>query len=83
MSLAIILARRDCRGGANRRHWVVMRLVSEFDARETRTLAVGATVAETDPDLARACLHESLELSTALGIKVPSTWFGPSGSHFS
>ena len=34
-------------------------------------LAVGATVAETDPDRARACLRESLELSTALGYQ---TW---------
>jgi hypothetical protein len=32
-------------------------------------LAVGATVAETDPDRARACLRESLELSTALGYQ--------------
>jgi hypothetical protein len=30
-------------------------------------LAVGATVAGTDPDRARACLRESRELSTALG----------------
>jgi predicted ATPase/class 3 adenylate cyclase len=30
-------------------------------------LAVGMTVAETDPEQARACLRESLELSTALG----------------
>jgi predicted ATPase/class 3 adenylate cyclase len=34
-------------------------------------LAVGTTVAETDPDRARACLRESLELSTALGYQ---TW---------
>ena len=34
-------------------------------------LVVGATVAETDPDRARACLRESLELSTALGYQ---TW---------
>jgi predicted ATPase len=32
-------------------------------------LAVGATVAETDPERARACLRESLELSTALGYQ--------------
>ncbi len=32
-------------------------------------LAVGATVAETDPEQARACLRESLELSTALGYQ--------------
>ena len=32
-------------------------------------LAVGATVAETDPDRARACLRESIELSTALGYQ--------------
>ena len=32
-------------------------------------LAVGMTVAETDPDRARACLRESLELSTALGYQ--------------
>jgi predicted ATPase len=30
-------------------------------------LAVGMTVVETDPEQARACLRESLELSTALG----------------
>jgi predicted ATPase/class 3 adenylate cyclase len=34
-------------------------------------LAVGATVAETDPDRARACLRESLELSTTHGYQ---TW---------
>ena len=34
-------------------------------------LAVGATVAETDPDRARACLRESLELSTTLGYRGP------------
>ena len=32
-------------------------------------LAVGMTVAETDPEQARACLRESLELSTALGYQ--------------
>ena len=32
-------------------------------------LAVGATVAGTDPEQARACLRESLELSTALGYQ--------------
>jgi hypothetical protein len=32
-------------------------------------LGVGATVAGTDPDQARACLHESRELSTALGYQ--------------
>jgi predicted ATPase len=32
-------------------------------------LAVGATVAENDPEQARAYLHESLELSTALGYQ--------------
>jgi predicted ATPase/class 3 adenylate cyclase len=32
-------------------------------------LIVGTTVAETDPDRARACLRESLELSTALGYQ--------------
>jgi predicted ATPase/class 3 adenylate cyclase len=32
-------------------------------------LAVGMTVAGTDPELARACLRESLELSTALGYQ--------------
>jgi predicted ATPase/class 3 adenylate cyclase len=32
-------------------------------------LAVGTTVAETDPDRARAYLRESLELSTALGYQ--------------
>ncbi len=35
----------------------------------TGLLAVGTTVAETDPDRARAYLRESLELSTALGYK--------------
>ena len=35
----------------------------------TGLLAVGATVAETDPEQARACLRESLELSTALGYQ--------------
>jgi hypothetical protein len=33
----------------------------------TGLLAVGAAVAETDPDQARACLRESRELSAALG----------------
>jgi hypothetical protein len=33
----------------------------------TSLLEVGATVADADPDQARACLRESLELSTALG----------------
>jgi hypothetical protein len=37
MALAIILAMRDCRGGAHRRRWVAMWLVSEFAARETGT----------------------------------------------
>ena len=32
-------------------------------------LAVGVTVVETDPEQARACLRESLELSTALGYQ--------------
>jgi hypothetical protein len=32
-------------------------------------LAVGTTVVETDPDRARACLRESLALSTALGYQ--------------
>jgi hypothetical protein len=32
-------------------------------------LAVGTTVVETDPEQARAYLHESLELSTALGYQ--------------
>ena len=32
-------------------------------------LAVGITVAETDPEQARACLRESRELSTALGYQ--------------
>ncbi len=32
-------------------------------------LAVGMTVAETDPEQARACLRESLELSTAFGYQ--------------
>jgi predicted ATPase len=35
----------------------------------TSLLAVGAAVAETDADQARACLHESRELSTALGYQ--------------
>jgi predicted ATPase/class 3 adenylate cyclase len=34
-------------------------------------LAVGATVAQTDPEQARAYLHESLQLSTALGYQSP------------
>jgi hypothetical protein len=34
-------------------------------------LAVGAAVAETDPEQARACLRESRELSTALGYQSP------------
>jgi predicted ATPase/class 3 adenylate cyclase len=37
----------------------------------TGLLAVGGTVAQTDPEQARACLHESLELSTALGYQGP------------
>jgi hypothetical protein len=39
-------------------------------------LAVGATVARTDPSHARACLRESRELSTALGYQSPTdlTW---------
>jgi predicted ATPase/class 3 adenylate cyclase len=32
-------------------------------------LALGTAVAETDPDQARACLHESRELSTAIGYQ--------------
>jgi predicted ATPase/class 3 adenylate cyclase len=35
-------------------------------------LAVGAAVAGTDPDQARACLRESSELSTALGYQSPT-----------
>jgi hypothetical protein len=35
----------------------------------TGLLVVGTTVAETDPDRARACLRESLELSTRLGYQ--------------
>jgi predicted ATPase/DNA-binding SARP family transcriptional activator len=35
----------------------------------TSLLEVGATVARTDPDQARACLRESLELSAALGYQ--------------
>ena len=35
----------------------------------TGLLAVGASVAGTDPDQARACLRESRELSTALGYQ--------------
>jgi predicted ATPase len=35
----------------------------------TGLLAVGGTVAETDPDRARACLRQSLELSTAVGYQ--------------
>jgi predicted ATPase/class 3 adenylate cyclase len=39
-------------------------------------LGVGATIARTDPDQARACLRESRELSTALGYQSPTdlTW---------
>ncbi|HXZ73966.1 MAG TPA: DUF4062 domain-containing protein [Streptosporangiaceae bacterium] len=42
----------------------------------TGLLAVGAAVAETDPEQARACLRESRELSTALGYQSPMglTW---------
>jgi predicted ATPase/class 3 adenylate cyclase len=35
----------------------------------TALLAVGMTVVETDPEQARACLRESLELGTALGYQ--------------
>src|SRR5215218_3523026 len=35
----------------------------------TALLVVGAAVVETDPEQARACLRESLELSTALGYQ--------------
>jgi hypothetical protein len=35
----------------------------------TSLLALGTAVAETDPELARACLRESRELSTALGYQ--------------
>jgi predicted ATPase/class 3 adenylate cyclase len=35
----------------------------------TALLAVGASIAETDPGQARACLRESRELSTALGYQ--------------
>jgi len=35
----------------------------------TSLLAVGTSVAETDPEQARACLRESRELSTALGYQ--------------
>jgi predicted ATPase/class 3 adenylate cyclase len=35
----------------------------------TSLLAVGATVADTDPEQARACLRESREISTALGYQ--------------
>jgi predicted ATPase/class 3 adenylate cyclase len=35
----------------------------------TGLLAVGMAVAQTDPDQARACLRESRELSTALGMQ--------------
>ena len=35
----------------------------------TGLLALGAAVAETDPEQARACLRESRELSTALGYQ--------------
>jgi predicted ATPase/class 3 adenylate cyclase len=35
----------------------------------TSLLEVGATVADVDPGQARACLHESLELSAALGYQ--------------
>ena len=35
----------------------------------TSLLAVGAAVAETDPEQARACLRESREISTALGYQ--------------
>ncbi len=35
----------------------------------TSLLALGVAIAQTDPDRARACLRESLELSTALGYQ--------------
>jgi predicted ATPase len=45
-------------------------------------LAVGATVAETDPEQARACLRESLELSTALGYQSWLDHVGAAGIAF-
>ena len=38
----------------------------------TSLLAVGGTVAGTDPEQARACLRESRELSTAVGYQSPT-----------
>jgi hypothetical protein len=38
----------------------------------TSLLAVGVTVAGTDPEQARACLRESRELSTAVGYQSPT-----------
>jgi hypothetical protein len=43
----------------------------------TSLLAMGVAVAVTDPSQARACLHESRELSTASATTAPSTWSGP------
>jgi hypothetical protein len=45
----------------------------------TGLLAVGATVAQTDPDRARACLRESLELSKALAYQSPLDLFWATG----
>jgi predicted ATPase/class 3 adenylate cyclase len=45
------------------------RQVGAPDLIATALLEVGAAVAETDPEQARACLRESRELSTALGYQ--------------
>ena len=37
----------------------------------TGLLALGVAIAQTDPERARECLRESLELSTALGYQSP------------
>jgi predicted ATPase/class 3 adenylate cyclase len=48
----------------------------------TGLLAVGATVAGTDPGQARACLRESRELSTALGYQSPTDLIWATGIAF-
>jgi predicted ATPase/class 3 adenylate cyclase len=45
-------------------------------------LAVGAAVAQTDPGRARACLRESLELSTTLGYQGPLDHVGAAAIAF-
>ena len=42
----------------------------------TALLQVGASVVQTDPEQARACLRESREISAALGYQSALTWSG-------